>query len=104
MVRALIMDALVLASACVKTLADRKMYFGAMSTFRGHGAPYGLHDSLCTLRITVTSFYATLDTGEWPILSRQGLSPCKRYSASWRSQDNKITRIFFGDLIYFYIE
>jgi len=60
LVRALLTDALVLASACVKTLADREMHFGAISTFRGHGAPYGLHDALCTLRLSCSPTFHQL--------------------------------------------
>jgi len=37
-----------------------------------------LYGSLCTLHLTVTSFGATLDMGDWLDLSQQGLSPCKK--------------------------
>jgi len=33
----------------------------------------------------VTHFDATLGMGGWLDLAQQGLSPCKRYRASWRS-------------------
>jgi hypothetical protein len=33
----------------------------------------------------VTHFNATLDMGGWLDLAQQGLSPCKKYRASWRS-------------------
>jgi len=33
----------------------------------------------------VTHFDATLGMGGWLDLTQQGLSPCKRYRASWRS-------------------
>ena len=36
---------------------------------------------LCTLRLTVTSFGATLDMGGWLDLTQQGLSPCKKRQA-----------------------
>ena len=54
--------------------------------FRERELPYGLHDSLCTLHLFCSlennSLFsklrtgATLDTGGWLVLSRQGLSPC----------------------------
>jgi len=33
----------------------------------------------------VTHFNATLGMGGWLDLAQQGLSPCKKYRASWRS-------------------
>jgi len=33
----------------------------------------------------VTHFNATLSMGGWLDLTQQGLSPCKKYRASWRS-------------------
>ena len=33
----------------------------------------------------VTHFDATLGMGGWLDLAQQGLSPCKKYRASWRS-------------------
>jgi hypothetical protein len=33
----------------------------------------------------VTHFNATLGMGDWLDLAQQGLSPCKKYRASWRS-------------------
>jgi len=33
----------------------------------------------------VTHFDATLGMGGWLDLTQQGLSPCKKYRASWRS-------------------
>ena len=41
--------------------------------FGNHGVPYGLCNSLSTLRLTVTSFNARLGTGEWLILTRYRL-------------------------------
>ena len=76
-------DVLVLPSVHVKTLGSRnKLISKLCQHLREHGLPYGLYDSLCTLRLTVTSFDATLDTDGWLILSRQGLSPCKMHQAS----------------------
>ena len=52
-----------------------------------HPSPCGLYDSLCTLRVgrsTVMSIlpsHATLGTGGWLFLTRQGLSPCKKHQA-----------------------
>jgi len=40
----------------------------------------------------VTHFDATLGMGGWLDLTQQGLSPCKKYRASWRSSA-KIYRI-----------
>ena len=55
----------------------------------GAGLPYGLHGSLCTLQIfrsvcrSRLSSYgsATLGTGGWLDLTRQGLAPCKKRQA-----------------------
>ena len=53
---------------------------------RESGLPCGLHDSLCTLHLFCSSQTirdsatgATLDTGGWLTLARQGLSPCKMH-------------------------
>jgi len=35
----------------------------------------------------VTHFDATLGMGGWLDLTQQGLSPCKKYRASWRSRE-----------------
>jgi hypothetical protein len=64
----------------------------------GTRIPYGLYDSLCTLRqycsrdavltaekqslISHSAKGATLDTGDWLSLTRQGLTPCKMHQAS----------------------
>jgi hypothetical protein len=53
------------------------------------GLPYGLHGSLCTLQVfrsvrryRLSSYGpATLGTGGWLDLTRQGLSPCKKRQA-----------------------
>ena len=45
-------DDLVLPSVYVKTLGIRNKLFSKLyQHFREHGLPYGLHDSLCTLRL-----------------------------------------------------
>ena len=81
-------DASVSASVYVKTLADLNLHFEAVPTFRVCGYPYGLQDSLCTLRLscsqdsTRSATDATLDTGGWLNLSGQGLAPCKVHQAS----------------------
>ena len=88
LVRALITDALVLASVCVKTLADRDGISELYQRSGSHGLPYGLHDSLCTLRLLCSpgrpdsATDATLATDGWLDLIRQGLSPCKAHQAS----------------------
>jgi len=43
--------------------------------------PCGLLISLCTLRVCRCLKHATLDTGRWLALARQGLSPCKKCQA-----------------------
>ena len=58
---------------------------GCIIHFRKYGLPYGLSVSLCTLHLMVTHFNATLGMGGWLDLTQQGLSPCKKYRASWRS-------------------
>src|SRR5262249_42550889 len=65
------------------TSAISKLY----QHFRGHGSPYGLQDTLSTPRPSCSpclhgsAMDARLDTGGWLILTRQGLSPCKRRQA-----------------------
>jgi len=43
----------------------------------------------------VTHFDATLGMGVWLDLTQQGLSPCKKYRASWRSsaKSNRIIEL-----------
>jgi hypothetical protein len=112
LVRALITGASVLGSVRVKALPDRNGISELSQLSGTHGVPYGLHDSLCTLRhacsmrvlkvtgvvcVRVSPFVpqrpayrilhmsahdATLDTGGWLALTRQGLSPCKMHQAS----------------------
>jgi len=45
--------------------------------FREYDLPYGLYVSLCTLRVAVTSFHATLGMGGWLSLTQPGLPPGK---------------------------
>src|SRR5437867_11475927 len=55
--------------------------------FRVRGHPYGLQDTLSTLRPSCSpclhgsAMDARLATGGWLALTRQGLSPCKRRQA-----------------------
>ncbi len=63
--------------------------FEALSSFGESRPPYGLHDSLCTLRLSCSpeknpdsAIDATLDTSGWLNLTRQGLAPCKTHQAS----------------------
>jgi len=90
-------DASVSASVYVKTLADLNLHFEAVPTFRVCGYPYGLQDSLCTLRLscsqdsTRSATDATLDTGGWLNLSGQGLAPCKVHQASLGALTSQIT-------------
>ncbi len=80
-------DASVSASVYVKTLADLNLHFEAVPTLRVCGYPYGLQDSLCTLRLSCSQDFthsatdATLDTGGWLNLTGQGLPPCKVHQA-----------------------
>ncbi len=83
-----ISDASVLTSVYVKTLVNLNLHFEAVPTLRVYGYPYGLQDSLCTLRLVCSQHFscsaadATLDTGGWLDLTGQGLSPCKVHQAS----------------------
>lgn len=43
--------------------------------------PCGLYNSLCTPRLTVAGFDATLGTGGWLNLTRWGLTPHKKHQA-----------------------
>ncbi len=76
-----------MASVYVKTLADLNLHFEAVLTLRVYGYPYGLQDSLCTLRLNCSQDFtrsasdATLDTGGWLNLTGQVLAPCKAHQA-----------------------
>jgi len=102
----------VLGSVRVKALPDRNGISELCQLSGNHGLPYGLHDSLCTLRhacsmrvlkvtgvvcvrvspsvpqrpaylfLRMSAHDATLATGGWLVLPRQGLSPCKAHHAS----------------------
>lgn len=66
----------------VKTLAVRNNPISKLyQLFRTRGRPYGLQDSLSTLRLSRSpsgsSTDARLDTGGWLTLTRRGLSPRK---------------------------
>ena len=66
----------------VKTLAVRNNPISKLyQLFRTRGRPYGLQDSLSTLRLSCSPFGsstdARLDTGGWLTLTRRGLSPRK---------------------------
>ena len=84
-------DASVLPSVYVKTLGDPNFHFEAVPTLRSYEPP-----TACTiLCVRFTHFVrlwmslkdigsamgATLDTGDWLSLTRQGLSPCKMHQA-----------------------
>ena len=61
--------------------------YGAVSSFRECGLPCGLCGSLCPLQLVRSGSHpssptATLGTGGWLGLPRQGLSPCKKRQAS----------------------
>ena len=73
---------------------------GCIIHFRKYGLPYGLPVSLCTLHLMVTHFDATLGMGGWLDLTQQGLSPCKKYRASWRSYAKNYRIIDLRHLLY----
>ena len=68
---------------------------------RGCIIHFSLSVSLCTLHLMVTHFNATLGMGGWLDLTQQGLSPCKKYRASWRSSDKSYQSI---ELIHLFLE
>ena len=78
----------VLASGTLKPSPTSTGISKLYPTFRVYGYPYGLQDSLCTLRLACSQDFtrsatdATLDTGGWLNLTRQGLAPCKAHQAS----------------------
>ncbi len=80
-------NASVLVSVGVKPLTDLNFYFEAVcyASSQGLRNPYGLYISLCTLHLycssskTLSATSATLDTGCWLDLTRQGLAPCKMH-------------------------
>jgi hypothetical protein len=80
-------EASVLPSVYVKTLGVRNTHFEAVPALQGARRPYGLQDSLSTLRPSCSPPFsdsatdARLDTGGWLALTRQGLSPCKKRRA-----------------------
>ena len=49
----------------------------------------------------VTHFDATLGMGGWLDLAQQGLSPCKKYRASWRSSPKSYQIIELAQHILF---
>ena len=75
------------ASGTLKPSPSAFSSYGAVSSFRECGLPCGLCGSLCTLQLVrsgsqPSSPTATLGTGGWLGLTRQGLSPCKKRQAS----------------------
>jgi len=98
-----ITDASVLTSVYVKTLVDLDWHFEAVPTFRSCEFP-----TACTILcvrfthfVNLRKFFfkknfgsamgATLDTGGWLALTRQGLSPCKMHQASLGALTPQIT-------------
>jgi len=94
-------DASVLTSVYVKTLVDPNWHFEAVPAFRSCELP-----AACTiLCVRFTHFVhlwkfiqnfgsavgATLDTGGWLAVTRQGLSPCKMHQASLGALTSQIT-------------
>ena len=77
--------ALVLPSEYVNTLGIRnKLRYEAVPALQGARHPYGLQDTLSTLRPPCSppsgdsATDARLDTGGWLALARRGLSPRKK--------------------------
>ena len=76
-----------LTSVGVKPLVDLNLDFEAVcyASSQDLRNPYGLHNSLCTLHLfcsdslILSATGATLDTGDWLGLTRQGLAPCKMH-------------------------
>ncbi len=84
-------DDFVLPSVNVKTLGVRNNLISKLyQHFRVRGHPYGLQDSLSTLR-PYSAMDARLDTGGWLALTRPGLSPGKIRQASLGAITNKLT-------------
>jgi len=85
----------------VKALADCNKPFSRLYQHLGvYGHPYGLQDSLCTLRLfcsqkknafSYSATGATLDTGGRLSLTRQGLAPCKMRQALLGALTPRIT-------------
>jgi hypothetical protein len=50
----------------------------------------------------VTRFDATLGMGGWLNLTQQGLSPCKKYIASWRSSVKNYRIINLEPFLYLF--
>jgi hypothetical protein len=84
-------------SMALQTSSVRPNIYRSDTSTSGTRIPYGLYDSLCTLRqycsrdavltaekqslISHSAKGATLDTGGWLSLTRQGLTPCKMHQA-----------------------
>ena len=81
-------------AACISTSLS-----GLYQTSGRCGLPYGLHGSLCTLqtfrsvrRRRLSSYgSATLGTGGWLGLTRQGLAPCKKRQACLGAHAQKVS-------------
>src|SRR3989449_10333208 len=79
--------ALMLPSGALKPSASAIAMSKLYQHFRVRGHPYGLQDTLSTLRPSCSpclhgsAMDARLATGGWLALTRQGLSPCKRRQA-----------------------
>ena len=93
----LITDASVLTSVYVKTLVNLNFLFEAVPAFRSCELP-AAYTILCVrfthfvrllelqLLNSGSAMDATLDTGGWLDLTRQGLAPCKMHQAlTWRT-------------------
>jgi hypothetical protein len=87
----------------VKTLAVRNNPISKLyQLFRTRGRPYGLQDSLSTLRLSRSPFgsstVARLDTGGWLTLTRRGLSPRKIRRAFPGAITPRLSRAFGAGL------
>ena len=96
----------VLASGTFTPSPSAFRSYGAVSSFRECGLPVrctqtglpcGLCGSLCTLQLVRSGSHpssptATLGTGGWLGLTRQGLSPCKKRQASLGVLTFEVTR------------
>jgi hypothetical protein len=91
---------LVLASGTLKPSPSATSSSRSCTSTKGErGHPYGLQDTLCTLRpsrvrshqSSYSAMDATLDTGGWLALPRQGLSPGKHRQASLGAITTQLT-------------
>jgi hypothetical protein len=72
-------DHLVWASVVMTTWPSALLVFTELNVLQGVRVPSSLYISLCTLRLIVTSFNATLGMDGWLNLVQPGLSPSEKH-------------------------